>query len=97
MLAVLGFGFGFAVNAMLLGYVSPVVAGLLGATLAISLAVLVLGLEYTLPIALSALVPLCFLNVGNAGLLLSMIGLILILSLMPSGTLAGFLKPRVMS
>jgi hypothetical protein len=97
LLAVLGFGFGFAVNAMLLGYVPPVVAGLLGVILAIILAVLVLGLEYALPIALSALVPLCFLNVGNASLLLSMIGLILILSLMPSGTLAGFLKPRVTS
>jgi hypothetical protein len=97
LLAVLGFGFGFAVNAMLLGYVSPVVAGLLGAILAIILAVLVLGLEYALPIALSALVPLCFLNVGNAGLLLSMIGLILILSLMPSGTLEKILKPRVSS
>jgi hypothetical protein len=95
LLAVLGFGFGFAVNAMLLGYMSPIIAGLFGAILAIALAVLVLGLEYALPIALSALVPLCFLNVGNAGLLLSMIGLIFLISLMPSGTLARILKARV--
>lgn len=95
LLAVLGFGFGFAANAMLLGYMSPIIAGLLGAIIAITLAVLVLGLEYALPIGLSALVPLCFLNVGNAGLLLSLIGLILIVSLMPSGTLERILKPRV--
>ncbi len=97
LLAVLGFGFGLAVNAMLLGYVSSVVAGLLGAIFAIVLALLAIGLEFALPVALSALVPLCFLNVGNAGLLLSMIGLILILSLMPSGTLERFLKPRATS
>jgi hypothetical protein len=95
LLAVLGFGFGFAVNAMLLGYISPVLAGWLGAIIAIVLAVLMLGLEYALPIALSALVPLCFLSVGNAGLLLSMIGLISLNSLMPSGTLERLLKPRV--
>jgi hypothetical protein len=95
LLGVLGFGFGFAINAVLLGYISPVVAGWLGAIIATILAVLALGLEYALPIALSALVPLCFLNVGNAGLLLSMIGLIFIASLMPSGTLERLLKPRV--
>ncbi len=94
LLAVLGFGFGFAVNAMLLGYTSPAVAGWLGAILAIVLAVLALGLEFALPVAFSALAPLCFLNVGNAGLFFSMIGLILILSLMPSGTLEKLLKAR---
>ncbi len=97
LLAVLGFGFGFAVNAMLLGYVSPVIAGLLGAIFAIALTLLALGLEFALPVALSALVPLCFLNVGNAGLFLSMIGLIFLVSLMPSGTLERILKPRATS
>ncbi len=97
LLAVLGFGFGFAVNAMLLGYISPVLAGWLGAMIATVLASLVLGFDFALPIAFSALIPLCFLNVGNASLFLSMIGLIFIVSLMPSGTLERFVKPRASS
>jgi hypothetical protein len=94
LLAILGFGFGFAVNAMLLGYASPLVAGLVGAIVAIGLAVLALGLEYALPVALSALLPLCFLNVGNAGLLISLIGLIALISLLPPGWFEQITKPR---
>lgn len=81
-LAALGFALGLAAMGVLSGYLNAVLAGVLGAALAASLATFALGRAYLWPLGLAALTPLAFLWTGNAGLLLSVLGVLALLSIL---------------
>jgi hypothetical protein len=89
-LVVLAFTVGIGAMAVLLGYVTPSVASWFGELLALGLSSLVLGRRFLLPLAGSALAPLAFLSVGNAGLLLGILAVIVILSILPANTFDRF-------
>ena len=89
------FTLGIVAMAVLLGYISPVPASWLGAILAFGLSVLVLGRRFVLPLAGSALAPLAFLSVGNAGLLLGMLAVLVLLSVMPNGAFTPWQRPKL--
>lgn len=94
-MALLGLSLGFTIGGVLTGYLLPVPAELLGAALALGLALLALGREYLLPLLPTVLAPLSFLSVGNAGLLLGLLALLtLVLFLRASGH--GWQKPRAL-
>jgi hypothetical protein len=76
-LTLLGFTLVIEAMAVLLDYIPPMPASWLGAILAFGLSSLVLGQRFLLPLAGSALAPLAFLSVGNAGLLLGILGVVL--------------------
>jgi hypothetical protein len=92
-LVLLAFTVGIAAMAVLLGYVTPVVASWFGALLALGLSSLVLGRRFLLPLAGSALAPLAFLSVGNAGLLLGLLAVVIVLSLLPERSFDRFRRP----
>jgi hypothetical protein len=89
-LMLLAFTVGIVAMAVLLGYVTPVIASWFGALLALGLSSLVLGRRFLLPLAGSALAPLAFLSVGNAGLLLGILAVIVVLSVLPEKTFDRF-------
>lgn len=71
--ALLGLSVGFVLGGVLTAYLPPVVAVPLGALLGAAFGVMVLGRAYLFPLAAAALVPLAFLAVGHAGLLLTLL------------------------
>ena len=87
-LAILGIGLGLGASSVLFGYTSPSLALFLGAILAATLGTLSLGVPYALPVVISSLSPLAFLSGGNAGLWLLLVALIMLLSVLPKGTVA---------
>jgi hypothetical protein len=94
-LMLLAFTVGLGAMAVLLGYIGPVIASWFGALLALGLSSLVLGQRYLLPLAGSALAPLAFLSVGNAGLLLGILAVIVVLSVLPETAFDHFRRPRL--
>jgi hypothetical protein len=92
-LMLLAFTVGIAAMAVLFGYIPPTPASWLGAGLAFGLSSLVLGRRFLLPLAGSALAPLAFLSVGNAGLLLGILAVLVVLSVLPEKTLDRFRRP----
>ncbi|WP_425147906.1 hypothetical protein [Deinococcus sp.] len=75
-LGLLGVALGLSFGGILTGYLTPVVAELLGGALALTLGLLALGRPYLVPLLLTVLAPLTFLSVGNAGLLLALLGIV---------------------
>ena len=94
-LMLLAFTVGIGAMAVLLGYGGPVIASWFGALLAFGLSSLVLGRRFLLPLAGSALAPLAFLSVGNAGLLLGILAVIVVLSVLPEQTFDRFRRPKL--
>jgi hypothetical protein len=94
-LMLLAFTVGIGAMSVLLGYVTPSFASWFGALLAFGLSSLVLGRRFLLPLAGSALAPLAFLSVGNAGLLLGILAVIVVLSVLPENTLDRFQRPNL--
>jgi hypothetical protein len=94
-LVLLAFTVGIGAMAVLLGYVNPVIANWFGALLALGLSSLVLGRRFLLPLAGSALAPLAFLSVGNAGLLLGILAVIVVLSVLPVNTFDRFRRQNL--
>ena len=88
----LGFTLGLALSGVLIGYAPVWLACALGFALASGLGLLALGRDYALPVILSALTPFAFLSVGNAGLLLGIVAVVVVLSLLPNDAL-GRLRP----
>jgi hypothetical protein len=91
----LAFTLGIVAMAVLFGYIPPVPASWFGAILAFGLSSLVLGQRFLLPLAGSALAPLAFLSVGNAGLLLGILGVLVLLSVLPSDALSRWQHPKL--
>ncbi|BDP42864.1 hypothetical protein DAETH_28330 [Deinococcus aetherius] len=90
--AVLGLGVGFTLGGVLTAYLPPVVALPLGAGVGVAFGVTTLGRGYVLPLGVAALVPLVFLAVGHAGLLLTLLAggtLVLLLVAGGRGRVAG--------
>jgi hypothetical protein len=85
-LTLLAFTVGIGAMAVLLGYFAPTFASWFGASLSFGLSSLVLGRRFALPLAGSALAPLAFLSVGNAGLLLGILAVLVLLSALPEKT-----------
>jgi hypothetical protein len=96
-LMLLAFTVGIAAMAVLLGYVNPLIASWFGALLALGLSSLVLGRRFLLPLAGSALAPLAFLSVGNAGLFLGILAVIVVISVLPENSFDRFRRPRLKS
>jgi hypothetical protein len=96
-LVLLAFMVGIGAMAVLLGYVTPSFASWFGALLSLGLSSLVLGRRFLLPLAGSALAPLAFLSVGNAGLLLGILAVIVVLSILPANTFGRFRRPHLES
>ncbi len=84
----LGLSLGFVVGGVLTGYLNPVLAELLGAALGLGL--LSLRRTYLLPFLLVVLVPLTFLSVGNAGLLLGLLAVATLVTLLRSSGWKGW-------
>ena len=84
----LGLSLGFVVGGVLTGYLNPVLAELLGAALGLGL--LSLRRTYLLPFLLVVLVPLTFLSVGNAGLLLGLLAVVTLVTLLRSSGWKGW-------
>ncbi|PYE53369.1 hypothetical protein [Deinococcus yavapaiensis] len=82
-LTVLGFTLGFVLAGVLTAYMNVIVAGLLGAALAVGLGVVVLGRRFLVPLVLTAAAPLAFLATGHAGLLLTVLGALAFSTLLP--------------
>lgn len=89
--ALLGLAVGSVLGGVLTGYLPPLVAVPLGSLLGLAFGVLALGRAYLLPLLIAALVPLAFLAVGHAGLLLALLaaGTLLLGLLAWSGRLPG--------
>lgn len=83
--AVLGLALGFVLGGVLTAYLPPFLAVPLGALVGLTFGVLALGRAYLLPLLVAALVPLAFLVVGHAGLLLALLaaGTLLVLLVGP--------------
>jgi hypothetical protein len=96
-LMLLAFMVGTGAMAVLLGYATPMIASWLGALLSLGLSSLMLGRHFLLPLTGSALAPLAFLSVGNAGLLLGILAVIVVLSILPANTFDRFRRPRLES
>jgi hypothetical protein len=96
-LMLLAFMVGIGAMAVLLGYVTPVIASWFGALLSLGLSSLVLGRRFLLPLAGSALAPLAFLSVGNAGLLLGILAVIVVLSILPENIFDRYRRPNLES
>ncbi len=89
----LGFTLGLALTGVFVGYAPVWLACILGFALASSLALLALGRGYALPVILSALTPFAFLWVGNAGLLLGVIAVVLVISVLPADAFTALRRP----
>ena len=94
-LATLGFTLGFVLAGVLTAYVNVVLAGLLGAALAVGLGVAVLGRRFLIPLVLAAAAPLTFLATGHAGLRLTILGVIALLILLPRSGARGAARTTV--
>jgi hypothetical protein len=94
-LVLLAFTVGIGAMEVLLGYVNPVIASWFGALLSLGLSSLALGRRFLLPLAGSVLAPLAFLSVGNAGLLLGILAVIVVLSVLPKSTFNRFRRPTL--
>lgn len=79
-LAILGFALGLASIGILSAYMPLVWAGILGALWASAAAIWILGPTLLWPVVGSALAPLCFLSGGHAGLLLSLLVALVLLT-----------------
>lgn len=85
--AVLGLALGFVLGGVLTAYLPPVLAVPLGSLVGLTFGMLALGRAYFPPLLVAALLPLTFLVVGHAGLLLT---------LLAAGTLlVGLATPRL--
>lgn len=82
-LAALGFTLGFVLAGVLTAYANVVVAGVLGVTLGVGLGATALGRRFVIPLVLAATAPLAFLATGHAGLLLTVLGVLALLTLLP--------------
>ncbi|WP_216321566.1 hypothetical protein [Deinococcus aestuarii] len=71
--AVLGLAVGFTLGGVLTAYLPPLVALPLGSGVGVAFGVATLGRRYVVPLVVAALVPLAFLAVGHAGLLLTLL------------------------
>ena len=94
----LGLSLGFVVGGVLTGCLNPVLAELLGVALGLGLALLSLGRTallslrrtYLPPLLLVVLVPLTSLSVGNAGLLLGLLAVAILVTLLRSSGWKGW-------
>lgn len=80
-LAALGILAGTAFGGVLMNYLPAYAAGVLGAALAAALALRSLGLSYWPPVLIAAALPLAFLLVGHAGLIIVGTGLLVLATL----------------
>jgi hypothetical protein len=91
-LGLLGMGLGLAASAVFMGYTSPSLALWLGAGLAAILGILALGVSFVLPVLVSSFASIAFLSGGNAGLWLLLVGLLMLSSVLPKGSLKQLTK-----
>ncbi|MEF2279737.1 hypothetical protein V3W47_15685 [Deinococcus sp. YIM 134068] len=83
--AVVGLAVGFALGGVLTAYLPPLVALPLGSAVGVAFGVVTLGRGFVGPLLVAALVPLVFLAVGHAGLLLTLLAVVVLVLLLVGG------------